>query len=103
MIKHFAKPFNVAFRSEKSIINKIENNEEIIEFLEYQARHRDVDLEHCKSRIEDLKDEVEYYEEIMRLKDNKDYIEGLIGGEIVMIGSAILGTVLGLGLRRLRK
>ena len=104
MIKEFiAKPHQVLFQSEKSLEKKIENNKEIIEFLEYQSKTEFVDLDYCESRIEELKDEIGYYKEIIRLKNNSDYIHGLLGGEIVIMGAFLAGILLKNGINKLRK
>ena len=108
MIKHFAKPFNVVYRTENSINKKIESIKDQIEFEKYKLQNNSVETlffteEENKDRLHKLEKELEYYQEIIILKDDDSYIEGVIGGEIIMIGSWLVGTVIGLGIRKLRK
>ena len=108
MIKHFAKPFNVVFRTENSINKKIESIKDQIEFEKYKLQNSSVETlffteEENKERIVKLEKELEYYQEIIILKDDDSYIEGVIGGEIIMAGSWLVGTVIGLGINKLRK
>ena len=108
MIKHFAKPFNVVFRTENSLNKKIESIKDQIEFEKYKLQNNSVETlfftgEENKERIARLEKELEYYQEIIILKDDDSYIEGVIGGEIIMIGSWLVGTVIGLGIKKLRK
>ena len=108
MIKHFAKPFNVVYRTEKSLNKKIESIKDQIEFEKYKLQNNSVETlffteEENKERIAKLEKELEYYQEIITLKDDDSYIEGVFGGEIIMIGSWLVGTVIGLGIRKLRK
>ena len=104
MIKEFiAKPLQVLFQSEESFEKKIKNNEEIIEFLEYQSRTRIVDPDYCESRIEELKNEIGHYKEVIRLKNNSDYIHGLLSGEVIATGALLAGVVIRIGIEKLRK
>ena len=108
MIKHFAKPFNVVFRTENSLNKKIESIKYQIEFEKYKLQNNSVETlfftgEEHKERIAKLEKELEYYQEIIILKDVDCYYEGVIGGEIIMIGSWLVGTVIGLGIKKLRK
>ena len=59
--------------------------------------------EENKERIAKLEKELKYYQEIIILKDVDCYYEGVIGGEIIMIGSWLVGTGIELGIRKLRK
>ena len=108
MIKHFAKPFNVVYRTEKSINKKIESIKYQIEFEKYKLKNNSVETlffteEENKARLHKLEQELKYYQEIIILKDVDCYYEGVIGGEIIMIGSWLVGTVIGLGIKKLRK
>ena len=108
MIKHFAKPFNVVYRTENSINKKIESIKDQIEFEKYKLQNSSVETlffteEENKERIAKLEKELKYYQEIIILKDVDCYYEGVIGGEIIMLGSWLVGTVIGLGIRKLRK
>ena len=108
MIKYLAKPFNVAFRTENSLDKKIESIKDQIEFEKYKLNNNGIENlvfteEENKERIDKLEKELDYYREIIRLKDDDSYIEGVFGGEIIMIGSWLVGTVIGLGIRKLRK
>ena len=108
MIKHFTKPFNVVYRTRASIYKKIESIEEEIEFEKYKLQNNSVETlfftgEENKERIAKLEKELKYYQEIIILKDVDCYYEGVIGGEIIMIGSWLVGTVIGLGIKKLRK
>ena len=108
MIKHFAKPFNVVFRTENSINKKIESIKDQIEFEKYKLQNSSVETlffteEENKERIAKLEKELKYYQEIIILKDVDCYYEGVIGGEIIMAGSWLVGTVIGLGINKLRK
>ena len=108
MIKHFAKPFNVVYRTENSLNKKIESIKDQIEFEKYKLQNNSVETlffteEETKERIAKLEKELAYYQEIIILKDDDSYIDGIIGGEIIMIGSWLVGTVIGLGIRKLRK
>lgn len=108
MIKNFAKPFNVVYRTENSLNKKIESIKDQIEFEKYKLQNNSVETlffteEENKERIAKLEKELKYYQEIIILKDVDSYIEGVIGGEIIMIGSWLVGTVIGLGVRKLRK
>ena len=101
--KLIATPFQVIFRSEESLENQIENYKENIDFLRYKSQHTDVDLEYCKSKIVDLVEEVAHYEDIIELKNNGDYIYGLLGGEIVSLGAVIAGVGIGLCIKKITK
>ena len=108
MIKHFAKPFNVVYRTENSLNKKIESIKDQIEFEKYMLQNNSVETlfftgEENKERIAKLEKELKYYQEIIILKDVDCYYEGVIGGEIIMIGSWLVGTVIGLGIKKLRK
>ena len=105
MIKHFTKPFNVIYRTENSINKKIESIEYQIEFEKYKLQNNSVETlffteEEHKERILKLEQELEYYQEIIKLKWDDKYIDGILGGEIIAI---VLGTVIGLGVEKLRK
>ena len=101
--KLIATPFQVIFRSEESLENQIENYKENIDFLRYKSQHTDVDLEYCNSKIIDLEEEVAHCEEIIELKNNGDYIYGLLGGEIVSLGAVIAGVGIGLCIKKITK
>ena len=108
MIKNFAKPFNVVYRTENSLNKKIESIKDQIEFEKYKLQNNSVEIsvfteEENKERIVKLEKELDYYQEIIRLKDDDSYIEGAIGGVIIMAGSWLVGTVIGLGIKKLRK
>ena len=108
MIKNFAKPFNIVFRTEESLNKKIESIKDQIEFEKYKLQNNSVETlffteEENKERIAKLEKELKYYQEIVILKDVDCYMEGVIGGEIIMAGSWLVGTVIGLGIRKLRK
>ena len=94
--KLIATPFQVIFRSEESLENQIENHKENIDFQWYKAQNKDVDLKLQGSKIIDLKEEVEYLEDIIDLKNNNDYVYGLLGGVIVSLGAVIAGVGIGL-------
>ena len=101
--KLIATPFQVIFRSEESLENQIENYKENIDFLRYKSQHKDVDLEYCNSKITDLEEEIAYWEDIIELKNNRDYIYGLLGGEIVSLGAVIAGVGIGLCIKKITK
>lgn len=101
--KVIATPFQVIFRTEESLEKKIKTNNEVIDFLEYKAKITDVDLEYYNSKIADLMDEIVFCEEIIELKNSKDYIYGLLGGEIASIGALVAGLGIGLCIKKLRK
>ena len=108
MIKHFAKPFNVVYRTENSLNKKIESIKDQIEFEKYKLKKNSIEIsvfteEENKERIVKLEKELDYYQEIIILKDDDSYIEGVFGGEIIMIGSWLVGTGIELGIRKLRK
>ena len=101
--KLIATPFQVIFRSEESVENQIENHKENIDFLQYKSQHKDVDLELQYSKIKDLEEEVEYLEDIIDLKNNNDYVYGLLGGVIVSLGAVIAGVGIGLCSKKITK
>ena len=104
MIKNFAKPFNVVYRTENSLNKKIESIKDQIEFEKYKLKNECIEISvFTEERIAKLEKELEYYQEIIILKDDESYIDGIFGGEIIMIGSWLVGTVIGLGVRKLRK
>lgn len=108
MIKYFAKPFNVVYRSENSINKKIESIENQIEFEKYKSTNNAIEVnlftkDENKERLRKLERELDYYKEILILKDDSDYIDGILGGEIIVVGTYILGTAIGLCINRLRK
>lgn len=96
MIKHFTKPFDVMFRTEKSLDKKIESIEDLIEFELFTKKERE-------ERLRKLELEREYYREVSDLKHDIKYLEGIFGGEIITIGAWALGTVVGIGISKLRK
>ena len=97
MIKHFAKPFNVVYRTENSINKKIESIKYQIEVEKYKLQNS------SKEQIAKLEKELKYYQEIVILKDDDCYKEGVIGGEIIILGSWLVVTVIVLCKRKLRK
>ena len=101
--KHIATPFQVIFRSEESLENQIENYTEYIDFLRDKSQNTDVDLEYCNSKIIDFEEEVLYCEDIIELKNNEDYIYGLLGGVIVSLGAVIAGVGIGLCSKKITK
>lgn len=108
MIKHFAQPFDVMYRTMKSIDKKIESIEDRIEFEKYKLENETIDgelftKEEREERLRKLELELEYYQKVLDLKYDKTYLEGIFGGEIIMIASWALGTVIGLGINKLRK
>ena len=108
MIKNFAKPFNVVYRTENSLNKKIESIKDQIEFEKYKLQNNSVETlffteEENKERLHKLEKELEYYQAIIALKDDDTYIDGILGGEIIMVGTWLLGTVIGLGINKLRK
>ena len=108
MIRHFAKPFNVVYRTENSINKKIESIKDQIEFEKYKLQNNSIETslftqEEIKGRIDKLEQELEYYQGIIELKDDDTYLDGIFGGEIIMVGSWLLGTVIGLGINKLKK
>ena len=108
MIKNFAKPFNVVYRTENSLNKKIESIKDQIEFEKYKLQNNGVETlffteEENKERILKLEQELEYYQEIIELKCDDKYIEGVLGGKIIAIGVLVLGTAIGLGVKKLKK
>ena len=108
MIKHFAQPFDVMYRTEKSIDKKIESIEDRIEFEKYKLENETIDgelftKEEREERLRQLELELEYYQRVLDLKYDETYINGIFGGETIMVAAWALGTVIGLGLRKLRK
>lgn len=108
MIKYFAQPFDVCYRTEKSIDKKIESIEDRIEFEKYKLENKTIDgelftKEEREERLRQLELELEYYQEVLDLKDDETYQIGILGGQIIMAASWTLGAVIGLGIRKLRK
>ena len=105
MIKYFAQPFDVVYRTEKSIDKKIESIEDLIEFEKYKLENETIDSELFtkEERLRKLELELEYYEEVLDLKGDETYHKGILGGEMIMVASWALGTVIGMGIRKLRK
>lgn len=108
MIKYFAQPFDVCYRTEKSIDKKIESIEDRIEFEKYKLENETIDgelftKEEREERLRQLELELEYYQTVLDLKDNETYQIGILGGQMIMIASWALGAVIGLGIRKLRK
>ena len=108
MIKYFAQPFDVVYRTEKSIDKKIESIEDRIEFEKYKLENETIDSElftkeEREERLRKLELELEYYQEVLDLKYDETYLKGIVGGEIIGIGAWALGTAIGLGLRKLKK
>ena len=108
MIRHFAKPFNVVYRTENSINKKIESIKDQIEFEKYKLQNNSIESslftqEEIKGRIDKLEQELEYYQEIIELKLDEKYIDGVLGGEIIVIGSWVIGTATGLLVKKLKK
>ena len=108
MIKYFAKPFNVVYRTRGSVYKKIQSLEEQIEFEKYKLKNDSVETlffteEENKERLHKLEKELGYYQAIIALKDDDTYIDGILGGEIIIVGTWLLGTVIGLGINKLRK
>ena len=108
MIKYFAQPFDVCYRTEKSINKKIESIEDRIEFEKYKLENKTIDgelftKEEREERLRQLELELEYYQEVLDLKDDETYQIGILGGQIIMAASWTLGAVIGLGIRKLRK
>ena len=108
MIKNFAKPFNVVYRTENSLNKKIESIKYQIEFEKYKLQNNGIESliftqEENNERIDKLEKELEYYQEIIELKWDDSYLEGIIGGGIMISGAWLVGTAIGLGKRKLRK
>lgn len=108
MIKYFAQPFDVCYRTEKSIDKKIESIEDRIEFEKYKLENETIDgelftKEEREERLRQLELELEYYQTVLDLKDNETYQIGILGGQMIMVASWTLGAVIGLGIRKLRK
>ena len=108
MIKNFAKPFNVVYRTENSLNKKIESIKYQIEFEKYKLQKNGIESliftqEENEERIAKLEKELKYYQEISILKYDDSYIEGVISGWIIMSGAYALGTVIGLGIKKLKK
>lgn len=108
MIKYFAKPFNVVYRTENSINKKIESIKDQIEFEKYKLQNKTIEVElftkeENEERLRKLEEELDYYYEIMDLKYDDSYLEGIAGGQILMWGSIAVGTAIGLVRRQLRK
>lgn len=108
MIKYFAKPFNVVYRTEGSINKKIESIKDQIEFEKYKLQNKTIEFElftreKNEERLRNLERELEYYEGILYLKGDPDYLEGITGGQIITLGSIALGAVIELVRIQLRK
>ena len=108
MIKYFAQPFDVVYRTEKSIDKKIESIEDRIEFEKYKLENKTIDgelftKEEREELLRQLELKLEYYQEVLDLKDDETYLKGFFGGEMIMVASWALGAVIGLGIRKLRK
>ena len=108
MIKYFAQPIDVVYRTKKSIDKKIESIEDRIEFEKYRLENKTIDSElftkeEREERLRKLELELEYYQKVLDLKDDEAYLNGIFGGEMIMIASWALGTVVGLGIKKLRK
>ena len=108
MIRYFATPFNVVYRTRGSVYKKIASIEEEIEFEKYKLQNNSVETllfteEENKARLRKLKRKLEYYQAIIVLKDDETYTDGLLGGEIIIAGTWLLGTVIGLGINKLKK
>lgn len=108
MIKYFAQPFDVVYRTEKTIDKKIESIEDLIEFEKYKLENETIDSElftkeEREERLRKLELELQYYQEVSDLRHDDKYLEGIFGGEITMVGAWVLGTVIGIGISKLRK
>ena len=112
MIRHLAKPFNVVYRTENSLNKKIESIKDQIEFEKYKLSNNSIETslftqEEIKGRIDKLEQELEYYQEIIELKWDEKYIDGVFGGEFIVIGAWVgaiaLGKAIGLGFKNLKK
>ena len=108
MIKHFAKPFNVVYRTENSLNKKIESIKDQIEFEKYKLQNNGIESliftqEENNERIDKLEKELEYYQEIIELKWDEKYTDGILGGWIIISGIWTLGTAIGLGVKKLKK
>ena len=108
MIKYFAQPFDVIYRTGKSTNKKIESIEDRIEFEKYKLENETIDgalftKEEREERLRQLELKLEYYQEVLDLKDDETYLKGIVGGEMIIIASWVLGAVIGLGSRTLRK
>jgi uncharacterized protein with ACT and thioredoxin-like domain len=110
MIKYLAKPFNVAFRTENSLDKKIESIKDQIEFEKYKLNKNSIEnfvftKEENEERITKLEKELEYYQEIIRLKDddslNKNSIENFVF--IIVFGACVISAVIRSGISKLRK
>ena len=107
MIKYFAQPFDVVYRTEKSIDKKIESIEDRIEFEKYKLENETIDSElftkeEREERLRKLELELEYYQEVLDLKYDETYLKGILGGETITTGWAVLGILIGIGIRKLR-
>ena len=108
MIKYFAQPFDVIYRTGKSTNKKIESIEDRIEFEKYKLENETIDgalftTEEREERLRQLELKLEYYQEVLDLKDDETYIKGIAGGMMIIVASWTLGAVIGLGSRTLRK
>ena len=108
MIKYFAQPFDVVYRTEKSIDKKIESIEDRIEFEKYKLENETIDSElftkeEREERLRKLERELEYYQEVLDLKYDEKNLKGICAGETMIVHLAVLGTLIGIGIRKLRK
>lgn len=108
MIKYFAQPFDVSYRTRKSIDKKIESIEDRIEFEKYKLENETIDgelftKEEREERLRQLELELEYYQKVLDLKYDETYLDGIFGGQMIMLASWVLGTVIGLGIGKLKK
>ena len=108
MIKYFAQPFDVIYRTTKSTNKKIESIEDRIEFEKYKLENETIDgalftKEEREERLRQLELKLEYYQKVLDLKDDETYINGIVGGGMIIVASWTLGAVIGLGRRTLRK
>ena len=108
MIKYFAQPFDAVYRTGKSIDKKIESIEDRIEFEKYKLENETIDSElftkeEREERLRKLELELEYYQEVLDLKYDEKYVKGIFGGEVIIVASWVLGAVIGIGIRKLRK
>ena len=108
MIKYFAQPFDVVYRTKKSIDKKIESIEDRIEFEKYKLENETIDgalftKEELEERLRQLELELEYYQKVLDLKYDETYLDGISGGQMIMVAAWALGTVIGLGIGKLRK
>ena len=108
MIKHFAKPFNVVYRTENSLNKKIESIKDQIEFEKYKLQNNGIESliftqEENNERIDKLEKELEYYQEIIELKWDDSYFEGVIGGWTITSGAVIAAVGISLCIKKITK